>query len=118
MDVKIKRTMDYDVKCYKDVKIKLKYLSTGEAADVMEYVPAELDIEGNEERPARMAYDTTKMLKYMVMEIENLTVTDENNKKIEINKGTDIVMNPGLDKLYLEILPVLMKMDARVDAKN
>ncbi len=117
MDVKIKRTMDYDVKCYKDVKIKLKYLTTGEAADVMEYIPAILDIEGNEETPARMAYDTAKMLIYMVMEIDNLTVT-EDGKKTEIKKGSDIVKNPGLNELYLEIVPVLLKMDARVDAKN
>ena len=117
MNINIKRTVDYNVKCYKDVKIKLKYLTTGESENVTEFVPAILDIEGNTVTPARMAYDTVKMFQYMVMEIDNLTLT-EGDKITEIKTGTDIVKNPGLDKLYLELLPVLMKMDARVDAKN
>ena len=117
MNVNIKRTKDYKVKCYENVNIKLKYLSTGEAEDVMDYVPPILDIGGKVKTPARMAYDTVKMLKYMVIEIDNLTVT-EDGKTVDIKNGNDVVVNPGLDKLYIELIPILMKMDARVDAKN
>ena len=117
MNINIKRTEDYNVKCYKGVKIKLKYLTVGETAEVMEYIPAVLDIEGKTETAARMAYDTVKLFKYMVMEIDNLTLT-EDGKKTEIKKGRDIVLNPGLNELYIELLPVLINMDARVDAKN
>ncbi len=117
MNINIKKTQDYQVKCYKGVKIKLKHLTTGESADVMDYVPAVLDIDGNTETPARMAYDTAKLFKYMVMEVENLTLTAD-KKIIEIKNGSDIILNPGLNDLYIELVPVLLKMDARVDAKN
>ena len=117
MNIDIKRTKDYNVKCYKGVKLKLKYLSIGEAEDVMEYIPPIVDIDGTKKSPARMAYDTVKMLKYMVIEIENLTLT-EGDKITEIQNGKDIAINPGLDELYIELCPILLKMDARVDAKN
>ncbi len=111
MDIKIKRTMDYDVKCYPGVKIKLKYLTMEETEDVREFIPAVGDT------PNRFAYDPIKTLKYAVLEIENLTII-EDGKKTEIKNGVDIADNPGLNELYMELFPVLIKMDARVDAKN
>ena len=117
MNMNINRTVDYDVKCYEGVKIKLKYLTTGETKDVTQYIPAGLDIEGNIKTSAKVAYDTIKMLKYMVIEVDTLTLT-EGKKVTEIKTGSDIAKNPGLDKLYAELIPVLLKMDARVDAKN
>ncbi len=117
MNINIKRTIDYDAQCYKDVKIKLKYLTTGETEDVREFIPIVKDRKGKIVKPATFAYDTKKMFEYMVLDIENLTIT-EDGKVIEIKNGIDIFNNPGLDDLYLELYVVLIGMDARVDAKN
>ena len=103
--------MMYDVKCYPGVKIKLKYLTTEETEDCRDFVPAPADT-GN-----RFAYDVVKMIKYAVLEIENLNLT-EDGKVTEIKIGSDIANNPGLEDLYTELVSVLTVMDARVDAKN
>ena len=102
----------YDLKCEPGVKIKLKYLTSEETEDCREFVPA------TDDTPNRFAYDIIKMIKYAVIEIENLTLTDEENKTVQITKGVDIAKNPALDDVYTELLPVMLKMDARVDAKN
>lgn len=117
MNIEIKRTKDYDVKCYKGVKIKLKYLTVGETESIREFIPAEKDSKGKEIHPARFAYDTEKMFELMVIGVENLTIA-EDGKATEIKTGIDIFNNPGLDELYMELYFELIGMDARVDTKN
>ena len=117
MNINIKSTVDYEVKCYEGVKIKLKYLTVGETQEVREYIPAKKNSKDKIIKPATFAYDTEKMFKYMVLKIENLTLT-ENGKVTEIKNGIDIFNNPGLDDLYMELYVVLIGMDARVDLKN
>ena len=123
MNINIKRTemyipkLDGNRKAEKPVKIKIKFMTVGETADVREYIPAVKDNEGKEIKRATFAYDTEKMFEYMVVDVENLTIT-EDGKATEIKNGTDIFNNPGLDNLYLELYIVLIGMDARVDAKN
>ena len=92
-------------------------MTVGETADVREYIPVVKDSKGKIIKPATFAYDTTKMFEYMILDIENLTLT-EGDKITEIKNGIDIVNNPGLDNLYMELYIVLIGMDARVNAKN
>ena len=123
MNINIKRTEMYtpklngNRKADKPVKVKIKFMTVGETADVREYVPEVKDSEGKIIKPATFAYDTEKMFQYMIVDVENLTIT-EDGKITEIKNGIDIFNNPGLDHLYLELYTVLIGMDARVDAKN
>ncbi len=123
MNRNIKRTEEYipkldgNRKAEKPVKIKLKHLTSGEIAEVREYIP---EVKGKGKKiikPASFAFDTEKMFEYMILDIENLTIT-EDGKVTEIKTGMDIINNPGLDDLYLELYVALIGMSARVDSKN
>lgn len=123
MNINIKRTeiyipkLDGNEKENNPVKIKLKYLTAGETADVREYIPAVKNSKGKIIKPATFAYDTEKMIEYMVIGIENLTVTAD-GKVTQIKTGKDLINSPGLDVLYAELYLELIGMDARVDTKN
>lgn len=112
MNVNIQREIEYEAKCYKDVKMKLRNLTTSQTKKSFIYHPEEKN------KKRQLEYDMDFMFDCMVFDITNLTVTDENKKVVEIKTGKDIYDSPGLEELYLELLPVLRDMEARVDAKN
>ena len=112
MNVNILREIDYEAKCYEGVKMKLRNLSMSEYRKSVIVHPA-----GKKGTP-QIEYDLDVMLNCMVSGITNLTVTDEGKKVVEIKTGQDILDCPGLNELYLELVPILIKMEARVDLKN
>ena len=112
MNRSIIRSIDYVSNCIPDVKMKLKNLSMSDYKKSVIYHPAV------KKKPARFEYDMDVMFESMIFDIENLSLTDENKKTIEIKTGQDILDNPGINDLYLELTPVLIKMEARVDSKN
>ena len=118
MNRSIQRGIEYKAKCIKDVKMKLRNLSMSEYKRSVIFHPVEKDKSGKEIKPAQFEFDLDVMFSCMVFDIENLSLTDENKKTVEIKTGQDILDNPGLNDLYLELIPVLTKMEARVDAKN
>jgi len=112
MNVNIQREIDYTAKCFPDVKMKLRNLTSSQFKKSVTYHPPKKN------KKPQLEFDTDIMVDSMVFDITNLTVTDEQKKVVEIKTGKDILDTPGLDDLYLELIPVLMKMEARVDAKN
>ncbi len=112
MNINIVREVDYKAKCYEDVTMKLRNLTSSEFKKSVTYHPA------GEKKTAQLEYDLNVMIGFMVFDITNLTVTDEKKEVVEIKTGTDILDNPGLNDLYLEVSSVLLKMEARVDSKN
>ena len=112
MNINIQREIDYTAKCYTDVKMKLKNLTLSEYRKCATYHPAK------GKKTAQLEYDMDAMIDLMVFDVTNLTVTDEKKKVVEIKTGKNIIDNPGVDELYSELIPILMKMSARVDAKN
>ena len=92
--------------------MKLKNLTSSEYRASAIFHPEE---NGKE---AQFELDLDIMFNCMVSDIENLSLTDENKKTIEIKTGQDILDNPGINDLYLELVPVLIKMEARIDSKN
>jgi len=118
MNINIQRSVEYKAKCYKNVKMELRNLSMSEYKKSVKYHPAVKDKDNNIIKEPQLEYDTDILFNCMVFNIENLTVTDENKKVKEIKTGQDILDNPGLNELYLELTPVLIKMEARIDSKN
>ena len=118
MNINIQRSIKYKAKCYKNVEMELKNLSMSQYKQSMIYHPPEKDTDGEVIKVAQIEYDLDVMFRYMVSDIINLTITDENKKVIDIKTGIDILNNPGLNDLYNELTPVLIKMEARVDSKN
>ena len=112
MNVNILREIDYEAKCYKDVKMKLRNLSMSENRKSQIYHRK------TKNKSAQIEYDLDVMFDCMIFDITNLTVTDENKKVVEIKTGKDILDNPGLNDLYNELVPVLIEMEARIDSKN
>ena len=102
----------------KDVKMKLKNLSMSEYKKSVVFHPEVKDSSGNVSKVAQFEYDLDVMFSCMVSDIENLELTDENKKTVKIKNGQDILDNPGLNELYLELTPVLIKMEARINSKN
>lgn len=111
MNINIKRMVDYDVKCYEGVKIKVRCMYTSEIEKSYRTIKTDKD-------PVKIEWDMDFIFKTMILEISNLTLTDENNVVTEIKTAEDILYNPGLEELYLELTPLLLSMTARVDAKN
>ena len=118
MNRSIVRGIDYKAKCMKDVKMKLKNLSMSEYKKSVVFHPEVKDSSGNVSKVAQFEYDLDVMFSCMIFDIENLKLTDENKETVEIKTGRDILENPGLNDLYLELTSVLIKMEARVDSKN
>jgi len=112
MNRTIQRSVVYEAKCIKNVKMKLKNLSMSEYRNSRIFHPEKNG------KPAQFELDLCLMVNCMVFDIENLSLTDENKETVEIKTGQDILDNPGLEDLYLELVPVLIKMEARIDSKN
>lgn len=111
MNINIKRMIDYDVKCYKGVKIKIRCMNSSEMEKSYTLIKTEKKL-------SKIEWDMDFIFKAMIVEITGLTLTDENKEVTEIKKAEDILYNPGLEKLYLELTSLLLSMSARVDAKN
>jgi len=118
MNVNIVREKEYQAICHPDVKMKLRNLSTSEFRKSVIFHNAKKYKNGRIKKPAQIEYDLDIMFDCMVSGITNLTVTDENNEVVEIKTGQDILDNPGLNDLYLELVPILIKMEAKVESKN
>lgn len=112
MNINIQREIDYTSKCFPDVKMKLRNLTSSQYKKSITYHPPKKN------KKPQLEFDMDIMLNCMVFDITNLTVTDENKEVMEIKTGKDILDSPGLNDLYLELIPVLMKMEARIDPKN
>jgi hypothetical protein len=118
MNVNIQREIEYTSKCFPDVKMKLRNLSTSEFRKSLIIHPEEKSNNGRIKKPVQIEYDMDIMFSCMVHDIKNLTITDEGKEVTKITNGRDILDNPGLNGLYLELLPILIKMEAKVDAKK
>lgn len=124
MNTNIKRVIEYTPKCDGNDKsekpsvITIRNLTMSEARKSIIIHPIEKDKDGNIIKDKILEYDVDYLFKVMITDITNNTVTDEKGVVEDIKTGKDIVDNPGLNELYLELIPVLTKMSARVDAKN
>lgn len=124
MNTNIKRSIEYIPKCYDNEKsekpcvITIRNLNMSEARKCLIVHPVEKDKKGNIIKDKIFEYDLDFMFKVMITDVTNNTVTDENGVVENIKTGQDILDSPGLDKLYLELIPVLTKMEARVNTKN
>ena len=123
MNIRIKRTEDFIPKWNKNdksdlpVKFRLKYLTTIEKDDCLIFSPVKKDVKGKL-AGGEVTIDRTNMFKYSVMEIENLTISDENNKVSDIKTPEDLLNNPGMTELFYEVSTYIIKMDARGLSKN
>jgi len=125
MNVKIKRTIDYVPTWEKNrdnttnpIVFKLKYLSTFESDECYSITPLQLDIKGKKVGGGQVTVDRKKMFTFAVMEIENLTVTDESSKQTPIKTAEEMLMTPGMEELFFEVIAYIRGMDARQDPKN
>lgn len=124
MEVKIKRTEDYipkwehNDKSDKPIVFKLKYLTTSESDDCYSITAVQLDIKGKRVGGGKVIVDRKKMFLYGVAEITNLSIVDEADKRVEIKAPEDLLLSPGLDDLYFEVITHIRGMDARIDPKN
>lgn len=124
MKIKIKRTEEYipELDGNRDadnpVVITIKHLTVAEKEDCWDYVAQVLDIDGDVVTPARYAVDPVKLFKHMVIGVTNLSIEDENGKVVECKRGNDILKNPGYNMLYLELVPVLIGIETRINEKN
>ena len=112
MNINIQREIDYTSKLFPDVKMKLRNLTSSQYKKSVTYHPAKKN------KKPQLEFDLDIMFDCMVFDITNLTVTDEKKEVVEIKTGKDVIDSPGLNDLYLELSSVLLKMEARVDAKN
>ena len=124
MNTNIKRSIEYIPKCDDNKKsdnpcvITIRNLTMSEARKALIIHAVEKDKKGEIIKDKILEYDLDFMFNVMITNITNNTVTDEKGEIEEIKTGQDILDSPGLDKLYLELVPVLIKMEARVNAKN
>lgn len=124
MNVNIQREIEYIPKCDNNKKsdkpcvITIRNLSMSESRKVLIIHPVEKDKDDNIIKDKVLEYDLDFMFNVMITNITNNTVTDEKGEVKEIKTGQDILDSPGLDKLYLELVKVLTKMEARVNTKN
>lgn len=116
MNRNIKRFVDYDVKCCEGVKIKIKNMTSSDMEKSYDRIrPNAKDKKKGE---MKIEWDMDFIFKCMIVDVKDLTITDEDGKVVEIKTADDILYNPGLDDLYLELSGILLSMSARVDAKN
>lgn len=123
MEVQVKRTIDYIPKWNKNQKDKnpivfhLRYLSTGELQDCIKSKPSTYDAETKKVTGGEIIQDDKKWFNLGIMEIDNLEVNDGTNKT-PITTGRELLLQPGLDNLYYEVLAYIKRMNARIDPKN
>jgi len=124
MDTKIKRFIDYIPEWNKnkedDVPIvaELKYMTTSEFDDCYDITPQIINEKGKKIGGGNITVNKKKMFLFVVKAFKNFTITDEKDKQVEINTGQDVLDNPGLEDLFLEIVTFIRGMEARVDLKN
>lgn len=124
MDIKIQRTLDYIPSWNKNkeasspITFKLKHLTTDEFNSCYNITPLKLDIKGKKIGGGEVTVDKRKMFVYGVMEIKGLTVTDESEKQTKIVTPTDLLLSPGLEDLFFEVIGFIRGMEARIDSKN
>ena len=124
MDTKIKRFIEYVPEWNENKKDKtpivaeLKYITTSEFDVCYEIEPQIVNEKGKKVGGGRITVDKKSMFLFAVKGFKNFTITDESEKKIEIKTGQDVLDNPGLADLYLEIITFIRGMESRVDSKN
>ena len=124
MDTKIKRFIDYTPEWNKNKEDKvpivaeLKYITTSEFDDCYDISPQIVNEKGKKVAGGSITVDKKRMFLSAVKGFKNFTVTDESDKKIEIETGQDVLDTPGLEGLFLEIITFIRGMEARVDSKN
>jgi len=124
MDTKIKRFIEYVPEWNENKKDKtpivaeLKYITTSEFDECYDIEPQIVDEKGKKIAGGKITVDKKKMFLFAVKGFKNFTLTDESDKKIEIKTGQDVLDNPGLEGLFLEIITFIRGMEAKVNSKN
>lgn len=123
MEIQIKRIIDYipdwneNKKDKNPILFHLRYLSTGELEECFEVKPTRYNPNTKKVTGGEVIQHDRQMFLYAVMEIDNLEVND-GNKTTKVTTGRELLLQPGLDMLYYELVRYVKQMNARVDSKN